>query len=124
MRIGTASQAAALLAPFFAAAEGERVAVLHLDSGSGFIALTLEGSGAHDEAELLAGTILGRALRLGSEALILAHNHPSGDPAPSPADLLATRRLAEAAAPLGIRLLDHLIFGGGECRSFRELKLL
>ena len=124
MRIGTASDAEALLAPLFARAEGEAVAVLHLAAGSAFIAMSLEGKGAHDEAELLVGAILGRALRLGSEALILAHNHPSGDPSPSAADLVATRRLADAAGPLGIRLFDHLVFGGGECRSFRELKLL
>ena len=54
----------------------------------------------------------------------IAHNHPSGDPSPSRADIEATRRLAEAAAALGIRLHDHLIFAGGDCRSFRALGLL
>ena len=54
----------------------------------------------------------------------MAHNHPSGDPRPSRADIQATRRLAETADALDIRLHDHLIFAGTDCRSFRELGLL
>ena len=61
------------------------------------------------------------ALNHGAAGLVIAHNHPSGDPRPSPADVAATRRLAETAAALDIVVHDHLIFAGGECRSFREL---
>ena len=68
--------------------------------------------------------IFAAGLRHGAEGLVIAHNHPSGDPEPSRADIEATRRLADVAAALGIRLHDHLIFAGGECRSFRELGLL
>ena len=66
------------------------------------------------------------AAALGHDAagMVIAHNHPSGDPRPSRADRDATRRLAETAPALGISLHDHLIFAGGGCRSFRELGLL
>jgi DNA repair protein RadC len=60
----------------------------------------------------------------GSSGLILAHNHPSGDPNPSESDCRATRRLATAAEALDCTLLDHLIFGGTECTSLRQRGLL
>lgn len=68
--------------------------------------------------------IIADALALDAAALLLAHNHPSGDPTPSRADLAATRRLADVAHPLGLRIADHLVFGRGGCRSFRKLGLL
>lgn len=68
--------------------------------------------------------VIRRALELGATALILVHNHPSGDPTPSRADLEATRRLAAAAAPLDITLHDHVIVAAGGCASFRALGLL
>jgi DNA repair protein RadC len=124
MIIGTLSQAADVLAPLFSGAKGERVAVVHLGAGQRLIALTLEEAGTQDEVELPIRSILRRALRIGSNAIILAHNHPSGDPNPSSADEAATRALATAAAAADIRLYDHIIFGGGDCRSFRSLGLL
>jgi len=77
-----------------------------------------------DEIVLPMAAIFKAALNHGAAGLIVAHNHPSGDPTPSRADIAATRRLAETAANLGLVLHDHLIFAGGECRSFRELGLL
>jgi DNA repair protein RadC len=68
--------------------------------------------------------IIRDALLLDAAALIMAHNHPSGSAEPSPADKAATRRLAELARPLGIRLIDHLIFAAGGVTSFRALGLL
>jgi DNA repair protein RadC len=64
------------------------------------------------------------AAQHGSAAILLAHNHPSGDPRPSESDLRATRRLAAAAGALGCRLLDHLVFAGDECTSLRRLGYL
>jgi DNA repair protein RadC len=64
------------------------------------------------------------ALNHGAVGLIIAHNHPSGNPEPSRADIEATRTLAQTAASLGIVLHDHLIFAGDDCRSFRALGLL
>jgi DNA repair protein RadC len=124
MIIGTTGQAAAVLAPLFAPAEGEMVAVIHLDRDHRLLAIAIEKLGAVDEVELPIRAILTKALRIGSEAIIVAHNHPSGDPSPSSADEAATRALASAAATADIRLHDHIIFGGGDSRSFRSLGLL
>ena len=69
-------------------------------------------------------TIIADAAEHGSAGIILAHNHPSGDPRPSNSDCRATRRLATAAEALDCAILDHLVFAGGECTSFRRLGLL
>lgn len=125
MHIAKAQDAAAILAPYFDGAVQERVAVLHLDAERRLIGVTHEGSGGHEEVELPVRSILGAALRLGADALVVAHNHPSGDPSPSQADMDATRRLADACKALSVRLLDHLIFAGaGEMRSMAALGLL
>jgi DNA repair protein RadC len=126
MMIRTARDAATLLAPIFAAAEGgtEMVAVVHLDAEQRLLAVTIEEPGRRDAVELPIGAILTTALRLGAQAIVVAHNHPSGDAAPSEEDIGATRALAEAAAAVGVRLHDHLVFAGEECRSLRELGLL
>jgi DNA repair protein RadC len=124
MIIRNASEAADIFAPIFASAEGERVAVLHLDSTQRMLAVTLEEQGGSDEVDLPVRAIVATALRLGSASILVAHNHPSGDATPSEQDKAATRVLAEAAAAVGLRLFDHLVFAGGECRSFRALGLL
>lgn len=123
MFIRTVSDAEPLLAPFFASQEGEAVAVLHLDPSGRLLGTTFT-EGEADEAELPVRDILGAALRFGATGIIVAHNHPSGQAEPSEEDMRATRRLFEAANAAGIRLFDHLLFAGGECRSFRALGLL
>jgi DNA repair protein RadC len=60
----------------------------------------------------------------GSAGIVLAHNHPSGDPRPSDSDFRATRRLATAAEALDCTVLDHLVFAGAECTSLRRLGYL
>ena len=60
----------------------------------------------------------------GSSGILLAHNHPSGDPRPSDSDCRATRRLATAAEAIDCAVLDHLVFGSGECSSLRQLGYL
>lgn len=96
----------------------------HLDARQKLIALTVEEPGQCDAVQLPVRAMLSTALRLGAVSLIVAHNHPSGDPTPSEADRGATRALAAAAGGVGIRIDDHLIFAGAECRSFRALGLL
>ena len=64
------------------------------------------------------------AIRAGSAGLILVHNHPSGDPSPSPEDLAITKRLARAGSMLGIEVLDHIIIGDNVYVSLREKGLL
>ena len=124
MAIVTARDAADLLAPLFADAEGERLAVLHLDRERRVLAVDAHPVAQADEIVLPMRAIFAAALRHDAAGMVIAHNHPSGDPRPSRADKAATRRLAETAAALGITLHDHLIFARGECRSFRQLGLL
>jgi DNA repair protein RadC len=124
MLIGSDQAAADLLAPLFATATEERIAVLHLDAGRRLLALTLEEPGGVDDVELPVLLILQRALRIGAHAIILAHNHPSGDPAPSEADRAATAALADAARSVGLRLDDHIVFGGSGWVSFRGLGMM
>jgi DNA repair protein RadC len=124
MRIATAEDAARLLAPYFESADTERVVVMHLDQEGCLLAVTLEAAGGEEDVDLSARAIAGAALRLGAAGIIVAHNHPSGNPEPSAADRGATRRLADTLAAVGVRLQDHLIFGGEETRSFRALGLL
>jgi DNA repair protein RadC len=124
MAVATARDAAELLAPLFADLDGERLAVLHLDGGRRVIAVDAHAVTERDTILLPMREIFKAALGHEALGLILAHNHPSGDPTPSKADIAATHRFAETAANLGIVLHDHLVFAGGENRSFRELGLL
>jgi DNA repair protein RadC len=68
--------------------------------------------------------IIADAAAHGSAGIVLAHNHPSGDARPSDSDCRATRRLATAAEALDCTVLDHLVFAGAECTSFRRMGLL
>jgi DNA repair protein RadC len=119
MAIATARDAERLLAPLLAEATEERLAVIHLDRQGCAIAVEELEFGGQQLRSIVRAALAGE-----SAGLIIAHNHPSGDPRPSPEDIEATRALAEIAARLGIRLHDHLIFGGGACSSFRALGLL
>jgi DNA repair protein RadC len=70
------------------------------------------------------GKILADAAQLGSAGIVIAHNHPSGDSTPSDSDCRATRRLASAVEAIDCAILDHLVFAGGGCTSFRRIGLL
>ena len=124
MIVATAQDAARLFGPCFAACDGERLAVAYLGEGQELIELGTIGRGAPDMVDLPMRLIFADALRLDAIGLMIAHNHPSGDPQPSRADVEATRALATIAAGLGIRLHDHLIFAGAETSSLRRLGLL
>ncbi len=122
--IDTLNAARSLFAPALQSARNERLHVAHLDADDALIGLRLQYSKGSPTVALPLRAIIGDALRLKSVTLLLAHNHPSGDPTPTPADILATRHLVQAARPLGICVRDHLVFGGGDVRSFRMLGLL
>lgn len=123
MLIATARDAADLLVPLFAACRVEKLVTAHLDRTRRLIR-TVETPGRAAETDLSIRDIIGDALRFGSSGLILAHNHPSGDPMPSDADLAATRQLAATAYAVGITVHDHLIVAGNDCRSLRALGLI
>ena len=124
VRIATASDAAELFAPLFEGLTQEKLAVAHLDGGRRLLSLVEIEATAADRIDLPVRRIMGDALRLGAHGLVLAHNHPSGDPTPSSADIDGTRDLADTGARLGIRIHDHLILAGGEFLSLRSLGLL
>lgn len=75
-------------------------------------------------ADFPVRTIIADAAVYNSAGILLAHNHPSGDPQPSESDVRATRRLASAAEALDCTILDHLVFAGTACTSFRRMGLL
>jgi DNA repair protein RadC len=123
MQIATARDAARLLSPALESADGEALVVAYLDAERRLLHVE-RSEGSAWSVDLPTRAIAAAALRLGAAGLIVAHNHPGGDPRPSAADLDATRRLAELADSLGMRLHDHLIFARGTCRSLRALGLL
>lgn len=76
--------------------------------------------GSVNSAQVRVGEVFRDAVRRNSTAVIVAHNHPSGDPTPSPEDILVTRQIVEAGKLLDVDVLDHLILGRGRYVSMRE----
>lgn len=89
----------------------ERVRVLYLDTKNRLMDDHHVGDGSIDEAAIHPREVIRRAMDLGSSALILVHNHPSGNPEPSKADIQVTQRISEAGRILGITVHDHVIIG-------------
>ena len=102
----------------------EQLRILFLDSKNRLIADERQQRGTVDHTPLYPREVVKRALELSATAIILVHNHPSGDPAPSRADIEMTREVQEAAGKLGIALHDHLIIGRDGHASFKSLGLL
>jgi DNA repair protein RadC len=102
----------------------ERVRVLHLNSRNLLIRDELVAEGSIDQAAVYVREIIRRAIDLGSAAIILVHNHPSGDPSPSKQDIALTREVAHAGKPLGIAVHDHIIVGQKGHASMRAMGLL
>lgn len=105
-------------------AEIEQFRVLFLDRKNQLITDEIMGQGSVDHAPVYPREIVRRALELAASAVILVHNHPSGDPKPSAADLAITREIIAAAKPLGIEVHDHLVVGRHGVASFKSLGLL
>lgn len=123
MDILTARDAADLVGPHFADAVEERLIAAFLAADGRLLALD---SLDEDQAAvtLPMRALIARALALNATGLVIAHNHPSGDPSPSAEDIRLTRRFATVCDALGIVLHDHLILAGGRCESFRHLGLI
>ena len=105
-------------------AEREQFRILFLDKKNGLIADEIQGEGTVDHTPVYPREVIKRSLELAATALILVHNHPSGDPTPSAADIDMTRRLIEAGDKLAIKVHDHIIIGRNGHASFRSLKLM
>ena len=104
--------------------EKEQFRVLFLDKKNRLIADEVLGHGTIDRAPVYPREIVKRALELGSTAIILAHNHPSGDPTPSQSDINMTKTITAAAKAIGISVHDHLIIGRQNTVSFKTLGLM
>ncbi len=101
----------------------ESLWVAHVDDQARCVHLSRHG-GDETGADLPLRSIIADAAAHGSAGLVLAHNHPSGNPLPSGDDRRATRRLASAAEALDCAILDHLVFAGTHCTSLRRMGLL
>ncbi|MBZ0128534.1 MAG: DNA repair protein RadC [Rhodobacteraceae bacterium] len=102
----------------------EQFRILYLDRKNVLIADEEQQSGTVDHVPVYPREVVKRALELNASALILVHNHPSGDPSPSDQDIAMTRAVQEAAQVLGITIHDHLVIGKEQDFSFRGAGLL
>ncbi|MDB5645159.1 DNA repair protein RadC [Methylobacterium sp.] len=102
----------------------EQFRILFLDRRNHLIADEVQGRGTVDHTPVYPREVARRALELSATAILLAHNHPSGDPTPSAADIRMTREIIGVLDPLGIVVHDHIILGREGHASFKGLKLI
>ncbi|MNS41949.1 hypothetical protein D3C72_743170 [compost metagenome] len=103
----------------------EQTRILFLDKKNALIKDEVAGRGTVDHAPMYVREVIHRALDVGASAIVLAHNHPSGDVQPSRADKSMTKDIAEACRVMGIALHDHVIIGAtGQYASFKQLGLI
>jgi DNA repair protein RadC len=105
-------------------ADKEQFRILFLDKRNQLIADEVQQVGTVDHTPVYPREVVKRALELSATAIILVHNHPSGDPTPSRADIQMTQSIVEVARPLGISVHDHIIVGKEGHASFKGLKLI
>src|SRR5271168_2425864 len=102
----------------------EEFHILFLDRKNVLLKHERQQRGTVDHTPVYTREVVKRALELGASAMILVHNHPSGDPTPSKADIAVTQDIKKAAAPLGVVLHDHVIIGRNRHTSLRDLGLI
>ena len=98
--------------------------VLFLDKKNGLIADEVQGSGTVDHAPVYPREVMRRALELSATAIVLVHNHPSGDPSPSSQDVKMTLDIIAIAKPLGVAVHDQIIVGRNGHASLRDMRLI
>jgi DNA repair protein RadC len=121
--LGTFAQVLDYCRSAMAFRETEEFRVIFLDKKNGLLADEVQGRGTVDHTPVYPREIIRRALELNASAIILVHNHPSGDPTPSSADIVMTQNLASLAKPLGVTVHDHLIIARHGHASMRAQKL-
>jgi DNA repair protein RadC len=105
-------------------ADREQFRVLFLDKRNQLIADEVQQTGTVDHTPVYPREVVKRGLELSASAIILVHNHPSGDPTPSRADIQMTQQIIAVASPLGIAVHDHIIVGKEGHASLKGLKLI
>ncbi len=105
-------------------ADKEQFRILFLDKRNQLIADEVQQTGTVDHTPVYPREVIKRALELSATAVLLVHNHPSGDPTPSQADIQMTRAIIDIASPLGIAVHDHIIVGRNGHASLKGMKLI
>ncbi len=105
-------------------ADKEQFRILFLDKRNQLIADEVQQTGTVDHTPVYPREVIKRALELSATAILLVHNHPSGDPTPSQADIQMTKAIIDIAAPLGISVHDHIIVGKNGHASLKGMKLI
>jgi DNA repair protein RadC len=105
-------------------ADKEQFRLLFLDKRNQLISDEVQQIGTIDHTPVYPREVIKRALELSATALILVHNHPSGDPTPSQADIAMTKAIVDIAAPLGIAVHDHIIVGKNGHASLKGMRLI
>lgn len=105
-------------------ADKEQFRLLFLDKRNRLIADEVQQTGTVDHTPVYPREVIKRALELSATAIILVHNHPSGDPTPSQADIRMTKAIVDIAAPLGISVHDHIIVGKNGHSSLKGMRLI
>jgi DNA repair protein RadC len=123
-RLATPADTARYLLPRYSGQREERFGVVMLDTKNRLIRLEMVSIGTLDRSIAHPREVFRPATLASAARVVLFHNHPSGDPAPSPDDVQLTRRLAAAGTILGITVADHVILGEGRYFSFREAGVL
>ncbi|GAB4546547.1 MAG: DNA repair protein RadC [Anaerolineales bacterium] len=118
--ITSPADAAALLQYEMSALEQEHLRVILLDRRNRVLEIVEVYKGSVNSSQVRVGEVFKDAVRINASALIVAHNHPSGDPTPSPDDAAVTRAIAQAGKLLDIDVLDHLVIGQGKWVSLKE----
>ncbi len=121
--INSPADAAALVQYEMGALEKEEMRVILLNTRNSVLDIITVAHGSLNSAQMRVGEVFTPAVRRNAAALIAVHNHPSGDPKPSPDDVAITRAMREAGKLLDIEVLDHLVIGLGSYTSLKEKKL-
>ncbi len=119
-QITSPADAAALVQYEMSALEQEELRVFLLDTRNRVLDIRTVYRGSLNSSQVRVGELFKDAIRKNAAAIIVAHNHPSGDPAPSPDDVAVTRAIVEAGKLLDVAVLDHLVIGQGRFVSLKE----
>ncbi|MBI4770079.1 MAG: DNA repair protein RadC, partial [Chloroflexi bacterium] len=118
--INSPAEAAALIQYEMGSLQQENVWVMLLDTRNRHLKTERVYQGSVNTSQIRLGEIFREAVKINAAGVIVAHNHPSGDPSPSPDDVAVTRALVEAGKLLDIPVLDHLVIGHGRFVSLKE----
>jgi DNA repair protein RadC len=114
---------AALVQYEMSALEQEELRVILLDTRNSVMDVVMVYKGSLNSSQVRVGELFKEAIRRNAAAVILIHNHPSGDPEPSPDDVAVTRAIVEAGKLMDIHILDHIVIGAGRYVSLKERRL-